>query len=139
MGHEFHKLTLRLKTKDITHRRLALWATYNAGLLTLEQQGLLRRPIIPENCRHNAHMYYILLPSLEKRIALISHLKSKGIQAVFHYVPLHDSVMGRKHGRSSGELEQTKNLAGRLLRLPLWLDMEDHQERIIREIYAGLA
>jgi len=123
---------------EITNRRITLWETYHRGLQPLEQQGLLRRPIIPDHCEHNAHMYYILLPSFEHRTMLISHLKSKGIHAVFHYVPLHDSVMGRKHGRSSGELVQTSDLSGRLLRLPLWLGLEEHQQDIIREISAGL-
>ena len=124
--------------EEITNRRIALWETYHCSLQALEQQGLLRRPIIPENCCHNAHMYYILVPSLEKRTALIRHLKSKGIHAVFHYIPLHTSLMGRKHGRSSGELKQTVNLSGRILRLPLWLGMEQYQEEIIGEIHAGL-
>jgi dTDP-4-amino-4,6-dideoxygalactose transaminase len=126
------------EAEDITRRRIGMWKTYNCELQTLEEQGLLRRPVIPQDCVHNAHMYYILLPSVEKRTALINHLKSKGIHAVFHYTPLHDSVMGRKHGRPSGELEHTSDLSGRLLRLPLWLGMEAHQEEIIGEIHGGL-
>ena len=126
------------EVENINNRRIAMWQTYNTGLQSLELQGLLRRPIIPENCQHNAHMYYILLPSQEKRSHLIGYLKSKDIHAVFHYVPLHDTLMGRKHGRTSGELEQTVDLAGRLLRLPLWLGMEMYQEEIIAEIYRGL-
>ena len=127
------------EAEDITRRRIEMWKTYNGQLQTLDEQGLLLRPVIPEDCVHNAHMYYILLPSVEKRTALINHLKSKGIHAVFHYTPLHDSVMGRKHGRPSGELEHTSDLSGRLLRLPLWLGMEAHQEEIIQEIYTALA
>ena len=124
---------------DITRRRIEMWKAYHCELQALEEQGLLRRPVIPEDCVHNAHMYYILLPSVEKRTALINHLKSKGIHTVFHYTPLHDSVMGRKHGRSSGELEHTSDLSRRLLRLPLWLGMEANQEEIIGEIFGGLA
>jgi dTDP-4-amino-4,6-dideoxygalactose transaminase len=124
--------------EDITNNRIALWETYNRELQPLEAQGLLRRPVVPADCKHNAHMYYILLPTTDKRTALISHLKTQGIQAVFHYTPLHDSVMGRKHGRPSGELEQTNVLAGRLLRLPLWLGMEAYQQDIIQEIHSGL-
>ena len=127
------------EAEDITRRRIEMWKTYNCELQTLEEQGLLRRPVIPQDCVHNAHMYYILLPSVEKRTTLINHLKSKGIHAVFHYTPLHNSVMGCKHGRPSGELEHTNDLSGRLLRLPLWLGMEAHQEEIIQEIDAGLA
>jgi len=127
------------EAEDITRFRIEMWKTYNGELQTLEEQGLLRRPFIPQDCVHNAHMYYILLPSVEKRTALINHLKSKGIHAVFHYTPLHDSVMGRKHGRPSGELAHTSDLSGRLLRLPLWLGMEAHQEEIIQAISSGLA
>jgi dTDP-4-amino-4,6-dideoxygalactose transaminase len=127
------------EAENITHRRIEMWEIYNCELQQLEEKGLLRRPVIPEDCMHNAHMYYILLPSVDKRSALINHLKSKGIHAVFHYTPLHDSLMGRKHGRPSGELEHTSNLSGRLLRLPLWLGMEVHQEEIIQEIFIGLS
>jgi dTDP-4-amino-4,6-dideoxygalactose transaminase len=126
------------EAKEITRRRLEMWNIYNRELQSLEDQGLLRRPVIPRDCSHNAHMYYILLPSVDKRSALINRLKSKGIHAVFHYTPLHDSLMGRKHGRPSGELEHTSNLSGRLLRLPLWLGMEVHQEEVIQEIFIGL-
>jgi dTDP-4-amino-4,6-dideoxygalactose transaminase len=83
-------------------------------------------------------MYYILLPSLERRTHLIEHLKSKGIHAVFHYVPLHTSTMGREVCRSVGDLENTTSLSGRLLRLPFWLGMEALQEEIINEVAVGL-
>lgn len=126
------------EAEEITGRRMALWDNYHAGLQNLEKDGKLRRPVIPAACKHNAHMYYILLPSMKERSSLIAHLKSKGIHAVFHYVPLHDSVMGLRHGRVAGELGQTSELAGRLLRLPLWLGMEPKQEEIIEEISAGL-
>ena len=126
------------EAEEITKRRLAMWETYDAGLQGLEKQGLLRRPIVPRHCQHNAHMYYILLPSVEKRTKLIGYLKSKDIHAVFHYVPLHDSPMGRKFGRTSGDMGQTIDLADRLLRLPLWMGMEEHQQQIIDEIYVGL-
>ena len=127
------------EAEDITRRRIEMWKTYDCELQTLAEKGLLRQPIVPEECVHNAHMYYILLPSAEKRAELINHLKSKGIHAVFHYTPLHDSVMGRKHGRSSGELEHTSELSGRVLRLPLWLGLEALQEDVIQEIYTSLA
>jgi len=122
----------------ITRRRLMLWQTYHDALRPLEEQGLLRRPVVPAHCRHNAHLYYILLPSNEQRSALIEHLRSKGIHSVFHYVPLHSSEMGRKHGRAGGNLDRTADLASRLLRLPLWLGVEAHQEEIIDEVQAGL-
>ena len=118
----------------ITSRRLGIWNTYHQGLAPLEAEGLLRRPVIPDNCDHNAHMYYILLPSLAQRTELIDRLKSKSIHAVFHYVPLHGAPMGREACRTAGELTNTERLAERLLRLPFWLGVEDHQEEIIGEI-----
>lgn len=123
----------------ITKRRLMLWEHYHSGLRPLAQAGLLRRPIIPEHCRHNAHMYYILLPDASKRAQLIEHLRSKSIYSVFHYVPLHDSPMGLRYGRSSGDLSQTVDLSSRLLRLPFWLGVEVHQEEVISEIRKALA
>jgi dTDP-4-amino-4,6-dideoxygalactose transaminase len=122
----------------ITNRRIRLWNSYHEALASLEQSGHLRRPIIPDGCMHNAHMYYILLPDQEIRSALISYLKSKNIHAVFHYVPLHESKMGQIQGRISGDLSLTSELAGRVLRLPLWLGVEEHLEHIIEEIYCGL-
>lgn len=123
---------------SITARRRHLWNTYHAALEPLEEQGLLRRPVIPDDCMHNAHMYYILLPSLERRTRLIDHLKSKGIHAVFHYVPLHSSEMGRRVCRTAGDLSRTEDLSARLLRLPFWLGMEAVQEEIVHEIKSGL-
>ena len=79
-------------------------------------------------------MYYILLPDLESRTKLISELKEQDIQAVFHYVPLHSSPAGRRFGRAAGALPVTKNLSDRLLRLPLWLGLEEHQVRVIKAI-----
>ena len=127
------------EAEAITRRRLMLWDTYHRELEALEVQGLLRRPVIPEACRHNAHMYYILLPSAEKRSLLMDYLRSKGINTVFHYVPLHSSEMGSMHGRPAGSLDQTTDLAARLLRLPLWLGMEEHMDEVIQEIRAGLS
>ena len=127
------------EAEAITRRRLMLWDTYHRELEALEVQGLLRRPVIPEACRHNAHMYYILLPSAEKRSLLMDYLRSKGINTVFHYVPLHSSEMGLVYGRPGGELDQTTDLASRLLRLPLWLGMEEHMDEVIQEVQAGLS
>jgi dTDP-4-amino-4,6-dideoxygalactose transaminase len=122
----------------ITKRRLLLWETYHRGLKPLEDQGVLRRPVVPSDCDHNAHMYYILLPDQQTRDALIEHLKSCGIHSVFHYVPLHNSKMGRLKGRPGGSLANTEDLSGRLLRLPFWLGVEVHQEEVVREISHAL-
>lgn len=107
------------EAQSITQKRMDIWQQYHETLAPLENSGKLRRPIIPEDCQHNAHMYYILLESLEKRTELIAQLKRQGVNPVFHYVPLHSSPMGKKYARNSGELRHTSNLADRLLRLPL--------------------
>ncbi len=122
----------------ITERRLNIWDTYHLNLEILEQQGKIRRPIIPNNCTHNAHMYYLLLPDLDRRTTFITALKQVGIWAVFHYVPLDSSPMGEKHGRKSGELHKTQLLSDQLVRLPLWLGLEEYQLEVIQHIVAEL-
>jgi dTDP-4-amino-4,6-dideoxygalactose transaminase len=82
-------------------------------------------------------MYYLLLPSLEKRTAFIEQLKRRGILSVFHYVPLHSSPMGQKVGRSVGDMSNTSSLSERLVRLPLWLGLEDQLAFVIQEVIAA--
>ena len=122
----------------ITRRRLDIWDTYHDNFEALETQGKIRRPIVPVGCTHNAHMYYLLLPDLDKRTAFIAALRQKGIGAVFHYVPLDSSPMGEKYGRKSGALTQTQQLSDRLVRLPLWLGLEEYQSEVIRHVVAEL-
>lgn len=123
---------------SITQRRLGIWKIYNQWFAPLEREGKVRRPIIPSECSHNAHMYYLLLPDLEKRNAFIRYLKERGIGAVFHYVPLHDSPMGRRFGRAEGSLPNTRNLSERLVRLPLWLGLEERLPEVIQHAIAAL-
>src|SRR5574341_236384 len=111
------------EAESITARRVALWNRYHERLEPLERAGRLRRPVIPPSCRHNAHLYYILLPSAEHRTRLIARLKGRGISAVFHYVPLHSSPAGKRFGRAAGSMANTDQLSSRLLRLPLWLGL----------------
>ena len=122
------------EAQNITQMRLDIWHQYHQALAPLEAAGKLRRPIIPEGCQHNAHMYYILLESLDKRTEVIARLKEQNINAVFHYVPLHSSPAGRKYGRACGELTNTNDLSDRLLRLPLWVGMNEEQERVIAQL-----
>jgi dTDP-4-amino-4,6-dideoxygalactose transaminase len=119
------------EAETITQGRLAIWSYYHEALISLETEGKLRRPCLPEGCEHNAHMYYIILPDLETRTQLIEHLKSADISAIFHYVPLHDSPFGKTHGKTIGEMTVTRLAADKLLRLPLWLGLEVHQHKII--------
>lgn len=111
---------------EITERRLAIWHRYHDWAEALEAQGLARRPVVPDHCNHNAHMYYLVLPTHDRRQALIDALKSQGIAAVFHYVPLHSTPAGRTYGRANGELPITDHTSDCLVRLPLWLGIEEH-------------
>jgi dTDP-4-amino-4,6-dideoxygalactose transaminase len=122
------------EAESITQKRLDIWQKYHQAFASLEGAGKLRRPIIPEQCQQNAHMYYILLESLEKRSQVIAHLKEKNVNAVFHYVPLHTSPAGKKYARSNGELPHTNDLSDRLLRLPLWVGMDEAQDKVIAEL-----
>lgn len=124
------------EAQSITQKRLDIWHRYHEALRPLEDGGKLRRPIIPRGCDHNAHMYYILLESLEKRTEAIAQLNRQGVNAVFHYVPLHSSLAGKRYGRASGELRHTGNLAERLLRLPLWVGMDEVQDMAIDRLQA---
>lgn len=119
------------EAENITRRRLAIWDSYHREFKLAEIAGKLRRPTIPAECKHNAHMYYILLPDLESRGYLIEKLKQQGINAVFHYIPLHSSPAGLASSKSSDELPITNNVAERMLRLPLWCGLEEHQKRVI--------
>ncbi len=123
---------------SITTRRLALWDRYHAALAPLEAAGKLRRPVVPDGCVHNAHMYYILLDSLAQRSQVIANLKRQGVSAVFHYVPLHSAPYGLKHSRTHGELGHTDDLSDRLLRLPLWVGLEEEQERVLGALREAL-
>ena len=119
----------------ITERRLEIWDWYYAAFEALESRGRLRRPIVPEHCRHNAHMFYAIVPDRETRTRLLDALNAAGVNAVFHYVPLHSSVAGRRFGRTTGDLPHTDGLSGRLIRFPLWIGMEQsHVARIVRMV-----
>ena len=119
------------EAEAINGRRMALWERYHAALAPFEAAGRLRRPRIPAHCEHNAHMYYILLESLEQRDAVIARLKEQGVYSVFHYVPLHSAPYGLAHSRCHGAMGHTDELSARLLRLPLWVGLEPHLERVV--------
>ncbi len=108
---------------EITDKRLDIWGRYHAAFADVEVQGLIRRPIIPDFCTHNAHMYFLLFPDIKKRAQFIAHMNSHDICTVFHYIPLHSSPAGIKHGRSIGDMNVTDVLSEQLVRLPLWVDM----------------
>ncbi len=113
------------RVAEITAARLEIWAAYHAALESLEQAGVLRRPVIPPAARHNAHLYRIMLADREARDALIRALAADGIGAYFHYVPLHSAPAGRQFGRAGGSLAVTDAAADQLIRLPLWVGMTE--------------
>ena len=114
--------------------RRTVWQHYHEGLAALEKSGRCRRPIVPEDCDHNAHIYYLLLRDAETRDAVIAKLRTMGIRAPFHYVPLHNSPAGVRFGRTAGRLKNTEDLAARLLRLPLWYGMIDEPEQVVQAV-----
>lgn len=125
--------------EEITTKRLTLWNKYHDTFSELEKKDKLRRPIIPESCQHNAHMYYLLLPNKLIRDNLILELQKNGIQSVFHYIPLHDSPGGKKYGRVHSNLIVTNNLSQRLLRLPFSINLQDKLDVILNDVISFLA
>ena len=121
--------------EDITRRRLGIWQHYHDGLVELEAEGLMRRPIVPAHCEHNAHMYYVLLPSLAARQEVIRLMRESGVSPVFHYVPLHSAPAGLRYGRAHGAMTYTDNLSERLLRLPLWIGVD--RDLVLRTFIAA--
>ncbi|MGE4367383.1 MULTISPECIES: dTDP-4-amino-4,6-dideoxygalactose transaminase [Lysobacteraceae] len=121
------------EAEQITARRLAIWERYHQWAEPHEKAGRLRRPVVPTDCEHNAHMYYMLLPDLETRTRFIAEMKARGVQTVFHYIPLHSAPAGLQTARSHGELRNTDTLSERLVRMPLWIGVEEH----LPEIFAA--
>lgn len=111
----------------INQNRLASWNRYYEGLKHLSEKGLIELPYIPEECQHNAHMFYIKVKDLEERTRLISYLKDNNILAVFHYIPLHTAPAGKKYGRFSGEDKYTTVESERLVRLPLYYGIKENE------------
>jgi dTDP-4-amino-4,6-dideoxygalactose transaminase len=107
--------------------RLRGWWLYHDALESLETDGLIHRPSMPEYVRHNGHIYFVLLRGLEERTRVLEELNDEGISAVFHYVPLHASIGGRRYGRVHGSLTTTEDVADRLVRLPLWSGISESQ------------
>jgi len=122
-----------VRAEWLTAERMRLWARYHERFADLERGGLMTRPHVPPDCAHNAHMYYIVVRDARQRGPLLDSLKQDGINAVFHYVPLHSSPGGLRFGRTCGELRYTDDLSTRLVRLPLWIGLSDDQIDFIVE------
>lgn len=109
----------------ITAERFRLWRRYHEHLAGAEAAGSLARPQTVLDCEHNAHIYYVVLPSLGARTRVAAALAEAGILAVFHYVPLHSSPAGRRYGRATGPMRVTDRVGDCLLRLPMWVGLPD--------------
>jgi dTDP-4-amino-4,6-dideoxygalactose transaminase len=119
--------------QEIQARRERIWSAYQLELSGWAQKHGVRLPLVPPHCQHPAHIFYLLLPSLESRQRLIAHLKQRGILAVFHYLPLHLSNMGRQFGGRIGDCPVTEAVSDRLLRLPLFAGLEKDELSAIIE------
>jgi dTDP-4-amino-4,6-dideoxygalactose transaminase len=115
----------------ITAARQAIWQAYHDALEPLEAAGRLTRPAPAPDVDHNAHIYWVLAPDRARRDEAIARMRRDGVRAQFHYVPLHSAPAGRRFGRSSGDLSRTSDLAGRLVRLPLWAGMGSEDVRLV--------
>jgi len=115
----------------ILNSRLTMWYFYHENLEALESTGMLQRPNIPEECQHNAHMYYIILNSDFDRNAVIQRLKKEGISSVFHYVPLHSSPAGKRFGRVESKMTNTNSCSKQLLRLPMWIGLRQQEQATV--------
>lgn len=121
------------ESKRINDKRRQIYAFYHDCFRGLEQQGKIERPVVPDGCEHNAHMYYLKLKDLETRSRFIAYLKANGIYSAFHYVPLHSSPAGEKFGRFAGEDVHTTKESERLVRLPMFYNLEMSDAEYIAE------
>ena len=121
------------KADEINNNRLCTWCHYYDSLYDLEQLGFIDLPKVPEECEHNAHMFYIKVKDLDERKCLIKHMKQEGILCVFHYVPLHSSQAGKIFGRFTGADRCTTRESDRLLRLPIYYGITNNEvNKIVR-------
>ena len=132
-------LLAQLEAMDrITSARRSLYYRYRDLLAPLEQRGDLRLPIIPSGCEPNYHMFYVLMPDEATRDTALAHLRERGIQAAFHFLPLHTSPMGKRLGYRTGDLPWTEQLAGRILRLPLYPDLREADQMRVHAALVSL-
>jgi dTDP-4-amino-4,6-dideoxygalactose transaminase len=122
------------EAQSITNKRITNWNYYHTILAPLESKGVLRRPVIPEKCQHNAHMYYVLIEAGIDRHKVLNELKHNEINAVFHYVPLHSSPAGKLYGRIHGSLNITNTLSEQLIRLPMWIGLTESQQDRVADV-----
>jgi len=121
------------RADEVNKKRLDIWQKYYNGLKELEEGGFIELPTIPKECEHNGHMFYIKVKDLDERSALIQHLYYNGIQAVFHYIPLHSSPAGKKFGKFHNQDIYTTKESERLLRLPIYYNLKDEDVELTIE------
>jgi dTDP-4-amino-4,6-dideoxygalactose transaminase len=119
------------ESSEILNRRKAIWNFYHQAVADLEHREYLSRPIVPADCEHPAHLYYMLLPSEKIRNQVLREMHEAGIGVTHHYVPLHSSAAGKRFGVVKGSMAMTDSCSSRLLRLPLWLGVEKFQADIV--------
>ena len=125
---------------EINHNRIASWNRYYDALKPLADNGQIELPFVPDNCTHNAHMFYIKAKDLDERTRLLAYLKENGIGAAFHYIPLHSAPAGLKYGKFFGEDKYTTKESERLLRLPMYYNLSAHDaEKVTQEIFSFYA
>ncbi|TGY90300.1 dTDP-4-amino-4,6-dideoxygalactose transaminase [Marinicauda algicola] len=121
-----------------TRYRLEVCAAYAEAFAPLARDGKVRLPFVPEHCEANGHMFYLILETPEARDAFIAAMKAAGILAPFHYVPLHSAPAGKKLGRTHGTMDVTDSISARLVRLPVFFGVKEHQDRIIEAALESL-
>lgn len=121
------------EAEKINKNRLDTWNIYYDGLKPLQEKGLIELPYVPSECEHNAHMFYIKCKDLEERTKLIHYLRKENIEATFHYIPLHSSKAGLEYGRLKGTDKYTTKESERILRLPLYYNLEKIKVRCIAD------
>jgi len=119
--------------EEITQKRLDIWNKYHEIFQDLEKTEKVRRPIIPEECEHNGHIYYLLLDKRYNRDSVLKKMNELGVNAVFHYQPLHCSPAGKKYGKHSSPLPVTYDISERIIRLPMWIGFNQH-ERVLEAL-----
>ena len=124
--------------EEIQAQRKRVWEYYSRNLGDWAKSAGVQLPVIPEGCVHPYHLFHLLMPSLEKRQELIGRLRGKGIQAAFHYLPLHTSIKGRKLGYRSGDFPVTENVSDRLVRLPFFNTLTDEELARVVEAVSSL-
>jgi dTDP-4-amino-4,6-dideoxygalactose transaminase len=121
--------------EEIQAKRKWIWQTYEQELTTWAKANGIVRPTVPEGIDPSWHIYYLLLPDLEQRQGMISHLKMAGVNSVFHYLPLHLSEKGREYGGKEGDMPVTESVSDRLIRLPLYYDMDEvEMEKVLEAV-----